>query len=199
MSTRQPATAVTALQADLTRQQVDAVVNAANEHLAHGGGLAAAIVRAGGRQVQEESDRWVTEHGPLAPGIAAVTTDGSMPARVVIHVAGPRFRLGQDNEDLLRRAVRAALDAAAGAGCRSVAMPAISAGIFGYPLREATRVIAEECVSWARDHPGSLREVRLVAHDSEAATAFSQALASVSQEPAGPASPPGSTTPASSA
>jgi O-acetyl-ADP-ribose deacetylase (regulator of RNase III) len=169
-------TAISALRADLTRQEVDAVVNAANEHLAHGGGLAAALVRAGGREVQEESDRWVAEHGPLSSGVAAVTGAGRMPARFVVHVAGPRYRAGHDNEELLRTAVAAALDAAAGRGCRTVAIPAISAGIFGYPLAAAARVIAAACATWAREHPGTLDEIRLIGYDEAAAGAFAAGL-----------------------
>ena len=169
-------TAVSARQADLTRQEVDAVVNAANEYLTHGGGLAAAIVTAGGWEIQEESDRWVAEHGPLSPGVAAVTGGGRMPARMVIHVAGPRYRAGQDNEGLLRTAVRAALDAALERKCRTVAMPAISAGIFGYPLGEAADKIASECVAWAGEHPGALGEIRLVGFNKAAEEAFAAAL-----------------------
>jgi len=173
-------TTVSALRADLTRQEVDAVVNAANEYLEHGGGLAAAIVRAGGWEIQEESDRWVAEHGPLSPGVAAVTEAGRMPARFVIHVAGPRYRVGQDNEGLLRTAVGAALDAAAAHGCRTVALPAISAGIFGYPLGAATRVIASAGAAWAREHPGALEEIRLVGYDDATARAFAAGLAALS-------------------
>lgn len=169
-------TTLTALRADLTRQEVDAVVNAANEHLSHGGGLAGAIVRAGGREIQDESDRWVAEHGPLTSGVAAVTDAGRLPARFIIHVAGPRYREGQDNAGRLRAAVGAALDAAAAAGCRTVALPAISAGIFGYPLDEAARVVAAQCASWAREHPGSLDEIRLVGLDAAVEKAFEAAL-----------------------
>jgi O-acetyl-ADP-ribose deacetylase (regulator of RNase III) len=172
-------TTISAVEADLTREQVDAVVNAANEHLQHGGGLAAAIVRAGGWEIQEESDRWVGEHGPLSPGRAAVTGAGRMPAGCVIHVAGPRFRASQDNEGLLGRAVGAALDAAAVRGCRTVALPAISAGIFGYPLGEAAGVIAIACAAWARAHPGALEEIRLVGFDQAAADAFGAGLAAL--------------------
>jgi O-acetyl-ADP-ribose deacetylase (regulator of RNase III) len=170
-------TTLSAVQADLTRQEVDAVVNAANEYLEHGGGLAAAVVAAGGWEVQEESDRWVAEHGSLSPGTAATTGAGRMPARMVVHVAGPRCQAGQDNEGLLREAIWAALDAAAGHGCRTVAMPAISAGIFGYPLEEAARVIAAACAAWARGHPGALEEIRLVGFSAAAAEAFAAALA----------------------
>jgi O-acetyl-ADP-ribose deacetylase (regulator of RNase III) len=172
-------TTISALQADLTRQEVDAVVNPANEYLEHGAGLAGAIVRAGGWEVQQESDRWVAGHGPLVPGVAAVTGAGAMPARLVIHVAGPRYREGQDNEGLLGTAVRAALDATAARACRTVAMPAIAAGIFGYPLGDAARVIAGTCAAWAGEHPGALDEIRLVGFDEAAAGAFAAALAAL--------------------
>lgn len=168
---------VVAVQGDLTAQPVDAVVNAANERLRHGGGVAAAIVRAGGSIVQRESREWVREHGPVLPGTAAVTTAGDMPARWVVHVVGPRFRRGQDNEGLLRQAVTAALDAAVEAGARSVAMPAISAGIFGYPRAEATRVIAAECAAWLDDRPDALDQIRLVGYDDASAADFAAAVA----------------------
>ncbi len=164
---------------DLTRQEVAAVVNAANVHLQHGGGVAAALVRAGGATVQEESDDWVTKNGLLRPGIAAVTTAGSMPAEYVIHVAGPIYRDGQDNQGLLRAAVGGALDAAQRIGARSVAFPAISAGIYGYPVAAATDVIVGEVLDWTARRPGVVDEVRLVALDAAVADHFSTALARV--------------------
>ena len=166
---------IRALQADITTLEVDAVVNAANEHLAHDGGLAAAIVGAGGRVIQEESDAWVRGHGPLTPGTAAVTSAGEMPSRLVIHVAGPRYQGIPDDERLLRTAVRAALSTAAENESRSVAMPAISAGIFGYPLDEATAVIADEGRRWVEENPLP-DEILLVGYDEEAAGAFARAL-----------------------
>jgi O-acetyl-ADP-ribose deacetylase (regulator of RNase III) len=169
-------TLITAIRGDLTTQSVDAVVNAANEHLAHGGGVAAAIVRAGGRVIQEESDAWVDTRGPLSPGVAAVTGAGAMPARWVIHVSGPRYRSDQDNPGLLATAVRAALDGATEAGARSVALPAISAGIFGYPLEEATAVIAAAVRAWCDANAGALDEVRLVGWDEETTRGFTKAL-----------------------
>ena len=169
-------TQITAVRGDVTTQAVDAVVNAANDHLQHGGGVALAISRAGGPIVQKASDTWTREHGPLSPGVAAVTPAGDMPARVVIHVAGPRYTEGQDNEGLLGTAVTAALDTAAGIGCRSVAMPAISAGIYGYPLVEATTVIAMASQEWCLEHPGALEEIRLVGFSEEVTAAFAAAL-----------------------
>lgn len=161
---------------DLTRQATDAIVNAANETLAHGGGVAAAIVRAGGSVIQEESDTWVRENGPLESGTAAVTTAGSLPARWVVHVAGPRFRSHQDNEALLRSAVAAALSAAANEGAATIALPAISAGIFGYPLEEATSIIVQRSLEWITENPGVLTEIRLVGYDDAAVAAFEKAL-----------------------
>ena len=161
---------------DLTAQPVAAIVNAANEHLQHGGGVAAAIVQAGGQMIQSESDQWVAEHGPIRPGQAAITSAGNLRAQYVIHVVGPRYREGQDNEALLKQAVAAALDAAAMSGCRTVALPAISAGIFGYPRADACQVIAAACREWLDRRPGLISEIRLVAFDSEVADEFRQAL-----------------------
>ena len=92
-----------------------------------------------------------------------------MSARYVIHVAGPIFREGQDNEGLLRAAVTAALEAAVAADARSIAFPAISAGIYGYPMAEAAAVLGDEVVRWVDRHPGALDEVRLVGFNEEAA------------------------------
>ncbi len=175
-SRRHDDTMLRAVRGDITDMRVDAVVNAANEWLAHGGGVAAALARAGGTQVQRESDEWVREHGPLQPGQAAVTTAGRMPAGMIVHVVGPRYRDGQDNEGLLVQAVRAALDAAAGAGATSVALPAISAGIFGYPPADATRVIAGACARWLADSPGTVRDCALVGFDYRTTELFTAGL-----------------------
>ena len=146
---------------DITKQDVDAIVNAANAHLAHGGGVAAAIAEAGAPAVDIESRAWVDAFGPVPPGGAAVTSAGSMPADHVIHVVGPVYRDGRDNEVLLGEAVRVALDAAVELGARSIAMPAISSGIYGYPPAEACRVIVESVSTWLRGG-GDLDEIRLV-------------------------------------
>jgi O-acetyl-ADP-ribose deacetylase len=164
------------VQGDLTAQPVAAIVNAANEHLQHGGGVAAAIANAGGPIIQEESDEWVAEHGPIGPGRAAITSAGQLPAKYVIHVVGPRYREGQDNEGLLQEAVTAALDAAAVSGCRTVALPAISAGIFGYPRAEACQVIVAAARRWLDRRPGLISEIRLVAFDRDVADQFRNAL-----------------------
>ncbi|CAN5879846.1 hypothetical protein BH23ACT5_BH23ACT5_05360 [soil metagenome] len=167
---------VEAIAGDITTLETDVVVNAANEHLAHGGGVASAIARAGAPVVDEESRAWIRANGPIGSGTAAHTGAGSMPAKWVVHVVGPRYDAGRDNAGLLRQAVRAALDEAADLGARSVALPAISAGIFGYPRREATEVIASEVLSWAEAHPDALERVVLVGYDEATAADFAAAL-----------------------
>lgn len=164
------------IQGDITTLEVDIVVNAANEELAHGGGVAAAIARAGAPVVDAESAAWLAEHGPLKPGQAAPTGAGPMRARWVVHVVGPRYQTGQDNEGMLRTAVRSALDRSVEMGARSVALPAISAGIFGYPRAEATSVIASEVIAWSARHPDDLDRVVLCAFDSASAEDFKAAL-----------------------
>lgn len=166
---------IAAVLGDLTEERVDAIVNAANSHLAHGGGLAGAIVRRGGDVIQRESDRLA----PVSVGSAATTGAGSLPSRWVIHAVGPRWGEG-DEERKLRSAVRSSLAEADRLGAASVALPAISTGIFGYPKREGTRVITEETCGWLSEHDGtSLAEVRLTAFDEETAALFAEALRSL--------------------
>ncbi len=160
---------------DLTREHVDAIVNAANAHLRHGGGVAGAIVRRGGAVIQEESDRFVAEHGPLAPGHVAVTTAGTLPARVVIHTVGPRWGEG-DEEAKLRRAIRAVLEEAERRGLVTLAIPAVSTGIYGYPVEEGTRVIVDEVCTYLAQTKRSFQEIRLVDIAPEAAEKFLEAL-----------------------
>ena len=165
---------VSAVLGDLTEQPVDAIVNAANSALAHGGGLAGAIVRRGGAVIQEESDRLA----PLPVGGAATTGAGALPCRWVIHAVGPRW--GEGDEELkLRSAVRSSLVEATRLAARSLALPAISTGIFGYPKRDGTRVIVDELCRWLSEHPEtSLCDVRLTAFDAETAGLFATAIAS---------------------
>ena len=163
--------------ADITSLAVDAIVNAANEHLVHGGGVAAAIARAGAPAVEEESGEWIRLHGPLGPGQTAVTGAGGMKARWVIHVVGPRYRPGQDNAGLLAEAVQASLDQALALGARTVALPAISAGVFGYPREDATRVIAAAVIAWRNRHDNLLDQVVLVGYDEATTEDFRVGLA----------------------
>lgn len=153
------------IQGDLTDQDVDAIVNAANKHLAHGGGVAGAIVRRGGAEIQAESDAWVREHGPVDHGRPALTGAGRLPCRHVIHAVGPIW--GEGDEDAkLESAVRGCLELAAQLDLRSLAMPALSTGIFGFPRARAARVILQTIFDSMDAHPERpLREVRLVLFD----------------------------------
>ena len=169
-------TQITVVEGDITAQEVDVIVNAANAKLLHGGGVAAAIARAGGPVVDEESRAWVAANGPVGPGEAAVTSAGAMPASDVVHVVGPVYQEGGDNEPRLRLAVKAALDTAQHLGASTVALPAISAGIYGYPVADATAIIADEAATWAAANPGVLTEVRLVAFGKETADGFREGL-----------------------
>ncbi len=169
-------TTISAIQGDLTKMPVDAIVNAANVGLSHGGGIALAISRAGGPDIDEESASWIDTYGPLEPGVAGLTSAGRMPSRYVIHVAGPIYTDGQDNEALLGAAVLAALDMASELDLTTMAIPAISAGIYGYPPDDATLVITETAADYASTTETSLRAIRLVGYDEAMATRFVTAL-----------------------
>jgi len=172
-------TTISALEGDITSMAVDAIVNAANAHLRHGGGVAAAISREGGPAIQTESDAWIDEHGPLEVGVAALTSAGRMPATYVIHTAGPVYTDGQDNETLLAAAVLAVLDTASDLELATIAMPAISAGIFGYPPDEATSVIAETVAVGVSEVERAPMSVRLVGFDDMMTNRFAMALTSM--------------------
>ncbi len=172
-------TTLVSLQGDLTLMPVDAVVNAANVSLEHGGGIALAISRAAGATVSEESAEWIDAYGPLVPGVAALTSAGEMPSSYVVHVAGPIYTEGQENEELLVAAVFAALDTATEIDAGSIAMPAISAGVYGYPADEATAVIAESAAEFVATTTTTLRSVRLVGYDHAMTERFTAAISSV--------------------
>ena len=124
---------IVVIQGDITTQAVDAIVNAANGMLAHGGGVAGIISRAAGPALQEESDRIVHERGPFPTGSAVVTTAGNLPFKGVIHAVGPRYGEGQEEEKLVR-ALSSAFACARERGWHSVSFPAVSSGIFAVPL-----------------------------------------------------------------
>lgn len=167
------------VQGDITEEAVDAIVNAANERLAHGGGVAGAIVRKGGREIQEESRRWVQEHGPVPTGGAAVTGAGKLQARWVIHAVGPVWGSGNE-EALLASAVKSALARADEQGARSISLPAISTGIFGFPKPLGVRVILRAVQEYLDQHPASsIQQVRLCNIDRQTAELFLEAVKSL--------------------
>jgi O-acetyl-ADP-ribose deacetylase (regulator of RNase III) len=119
--------------ADITGMKTDAIVNAANSRLAHGGGVAGAIAQKAGPAVQQESDLWVAARGPVPTGSCAITSAGRLPARYVIHAVGPRMGDG-DEAAKLKLAALSSLEMAERHNLRSIAFPAISTGIFGCPM-----------------------------------------------------------------
>ena len=164
---------------DLTLEQVDAIVNAANAHLQHGGGVAGAISRHGGPQIQKESDAWVRQHGPVRHDKPAYTNAGNLPCRYVIHAVGPVWGEG-DEDNKLASAVRGTLEVASQLGLSSLAIPAISTGIFGFPKEQAARIILntvrEFLSSRARSH---LELVRLTLYDQPTLEVFLQVWSSL--------------------
>jgi O-acetyl-ADP-ribose deacetylase len=155
------------MQADVTALEVDAIANAANTQLKHGGGVAGAISRAGGPEVQRESD----ERAPIALGDAVETTAGDMPARWVIHAATMELG-GPTSADIIERATRSTLAKAEELGCRSLALVAFGTGVGGFPLDEAARLM----VGAARGHQGGLERIVFAVHGDQAERAFREAL-----------------------
>ncbi len=151
------------VQCDITLEEVDAIVNAANSNLKHGGGVAGAIVRRGGYEIQRESDDIVRKNGSLRTGEAVVTTGGRLKARYVIHTVGPVWRGGNHKEDeLLFKAVYNALKKAYELRVKSVSMPAISTGIYGFPKDRAVPIFAKAIKRFVDEHPDStIRKIRI--------------------------------------
>ncbi|HEY5134738.1 MAG TPA: O-acetyl-ADP-ribose deacetylase [Candidatus Nanopelagicales bacterium] len=165
---------------DLTTQEVDAIVNAANSELLGGGGLDGAIHAAGGEVILEECielRRTTWRHG-LPTGEAVVTSAGALPARWVIHTVGPRHGRHHGMEaSLLAGCHTASLDVAWGVGARSVAFPAISCGAYGYPPEEAALISVGAVQAYVDEHPTAFEEVRFVLLDERMRDIFTDARA----------------------
>jgi O-acetyl-ADP-ribose deacetylase len=165
---------VTLVLGDITEQEVDAVVNAANSSLLGGGGVDGAIHRRGGPEILAECRR--LRAGRYADGLptgqAVATTAGRLPARWVIHTVGPVYAKSEDRSHLLASCYRESLRVAAGLGAKTVAFPAVSAGLYGWPLDDAARV----AVGAVRDTPVPLDEVRFVLFSPGVHAAFTRAL-----------------------
>ncbi len=168
------------IEGDITTLDTDAIVNAANEYLAHGGGVAAAIARRGGPLIQRESDDWVRRHGPVPTGLAAITGGGNLPARYVIHAVGPVYDGPARSAPLLDSAVRAALRLADQHGLQSLALPAISTGIFGYPLPEAAEVMLRAAVDYLQGET-ALTRVVFCLYNRPILAVFAQTLARLTE------------------
>ena len=152
---------------DVTKLEVDAIANAANTQLRHGGGVAAAISRAGGPAVQRESD----EKAPIGLGEAVETSAGDMPARYVIHAATMELG-GPTSPEIIEKATGSTVRKAEELGCRSLALVAFGTGVGGFPLDEAARIM----VRAAREHGGGLERIVFAVRGDEAAQAFGRAI-----------------------
>lgn len=158
------------VQGDITLADTDAIVNAANSALQHGGGVAGAIVRRGGQSIQDESDRL----GGCPEGDAVVTGAGNLSAHYVIHAVGP---LGSDPraDDKLASAVRAAFARAEELGLTSLSLPAISSGIFGFPKDRCARILLREAGEWLDEGAGkALQRIDFCIIDDVTVEAFSE-------------------------
>jgi O-acetyl-ADP-ribose deacetylase (regulator of RNase III) len=134
--------------ADITERDVDAIVNAANSRLQHGGGVAGAIVRKGGQIIQDESNAV----GPVPVGNGAITSGGKLKARHVIHAVGPRMGEG-DEDHKLKKAINSVLGLAAKKKLKSISVPAISAGIFGFPKDRCAKILVGEAAAFLKNCP----------------------------------------------
>jgi O-acetyl-ADP-ribose deacetylase (regulator of RNase III) len=164
-------TTIRVVRGDITEMDVDAIVNAANSHLQHGGGVAGAIARKGGSLIQEESNRI----GFVPVGSCAITTGGRLKARHVIHAVGPRWGEG-DEEKKLKNAVDNTLKLASQESFATLAMPAISAGIFGFPKERCASIIVNQVVSFLKEQQTTLREVTFCLTDEDIIGFFSDSV-----------------------
>ncbi|MER5977566.1 O-acetyl-ADP-ribose deacetylase [Streptomyces sp. NPDC001857] len=167
-------TAITFVQGDITRQSVDAVVNAANSSLLGGGGVDGAIHRRGGPAILEACRALRASHygKGLPTGRAVATTAGALDARWVIHTVGPVYSPAEDRSELLASCYRESLRVADELGARTVAFPAVSAGVYGWPMDDAARI----AVDTVRATDTAVEEARFVLFDERAYAAFTARL-----------------------
>ncbi|WP_242891319.1 O-acetyl-ADP-ribose deacetylase [Actinomadura litoris] len=165
---------ISLVRGDITEQQVDAVVNAANSSLLGGGGVDGAIHRRGGPAILDECRKLRASHygGGLPTGQAVATTGGRLPARWVIHTVGPVYSASDDRSDQLASCYRESLRVADELGAASLAFPAVSAGIYGWPMDDAARIAVET----VRSTPTQVSDTRFVLFTPDAYTAFERAV-----------------------
>jgi len=162
------------IRGDLTIEPVDAIVNAANAHLQHGGGVAGVISRKGGASIQVESDEWVRKNGPVSHANPAYTSAGRLPCKYIIHAVGPVWGSG-DEDAKLSAAITGALRVAGELGLHSMAFPAISTGIYGFPKDRAANITFGIIDHYFRnDAQSAIRLLRLTLFDSPTIQSFLQ-------------------------
>ena len=163
-------------QGDIKHEKTDAIVNAANAQLMHGGGVAAAIARAGGETIRQVSSEWIRKQGHVTHAHPAVTSGGNLPCKAVIHAVGPKW--GEGAEDTkLAEAILGSLKTAEDLKMLSIAFPAISTGIYGFPKERAAKVFMRTIQSFFKDSPHSaIKVVRIVLMDETTLEEFSKAF-----------------------
>jgi len=149
------------MKGDITEVEADAIVNAANKYLKHGGGVAAAIVRKGGEEIQKESNKIISKYGPLETGEAVATTAGRLKAKKVIHTVGPMYGEGNEREKLMK-ATQNCLRLAEEYGFKSIAFPAISTGIYGVPSKLAAEAMIDAVIDYIDRKRKSLEKIIFV-------------------------------------
>lgn len=169
------------VQGDITTEEVDAIVNAANVHLQHRGGVAWAIVKRGGDVIQQESDKWIKQHGPVSHTHPARTSGGALPAKYVIHAVGPIWGDG-DEDNKLANAITGSLRMADELKLSSIAMPAISTGIFGFPKERAAGILFKTIEEYFINNQSGLKIVRITLFDQTTIAIFTEAWKMVNEE-----------------
>ena len=170
-------TKISVIEGDITRQNTDAIVNAANSGLMGGGGVDGAIHRVGGPAILEECKKIVAQTGRLPTGKAVITTGGKLHARYVIHTVGPIWHGGgRDEAELLRSAYDECLKLATEKKLASISFPSISTGAYSYPVDEAAKIAVNTVVSFLKKQATSLKEVVFVLFDSRTYQSYRSAL-----------------------
>lgn len=171
-------TSIRAVKGDITKIEVDAIVNAANRQLIPGGGVDGAIHAAGGPAIVAETRKIRTERGEMGTGDAVITTAGNLSANHVIHTAGPIWGEQSESESvqLLAACYRNSLDLASAHGCRTVAFPNISTGVYGFPLRLAAETATGTAEAWLESNPDALDEIVFVCFNDENRSLYEELL-----------------------
>lgn len=175
------------VQNDITKETSEAVTNAANSHLMHAGGLALAIARKGGKNIQIESKEYIKEHGPISTGASGVTSAGDMPSKYVIHTVGPMY--SEHTPDmasaLLQSSILNTLEKARDLKVKSLSIPAISSGIFGFPKQECANIILCNIINWSAQEAaltGNMENVRICNFDLPTCKLFYDIYENMEQE-----------------
>lgn len=167
------------VQGDITRITVDAIVNAANSQLSHGGGVALAIAKAGGEVINQESRAWIKKHGPVQFDTPAYTSAGNLPCQYIIHAVGPIWGEG-DEDKKLAAAIRGSLKRAEELNIKSIAFPAISTGIFGFPIDRAASIFMHEFKRYlSAPDEKAVKHIKVVLFDENTLASFVKAFDAV--------------------